>query len=132
MTEYNKLTQEEINNLQLGTKINFGNGDVGEIIRFYDGERYCAIRDGKFVEYTDKMVEIKYDNGEISNFYTMVLKGATTETLDPTIERCQYCGILKPAKEMHSATIWVNGDKQTNRYCIDKNCANFDQMAAEG
>ena len=132
MTIYKKLTQLEIDNLQPGTKINFGNGDVGEIIRFYDGERYCAIRDGKFTEYTEKMVEVKCSNNEISNFYTMVLKGATIESLDPTIELCKYCYNLRPASEMITASIWVNGDKQTNRYCSDKNCANFDQMAAEG
>jgi len=133
MTTYKKLTLEQIDKLQIGNLVNFGDGNVYAILRFYEGDKCRAFKDGKWTEYAEKMVEvIRCLDGKTKSFYTMVLHGATTDTLDPTIEKCAYCGNLRPKNEMKSMTIWVNGTTQNNRYCIDMPCGGYDQMAAEG
>ena len=130
--EYKKLNEEEVLNLKVGTFLNFGNGDVEEFLGFEDGPICKVYKDGKVVDQKEYYALMKKSNGEMHKFYLRVLQGATIESLDTSIGKCAYCGLLRPESEMVSETIWINHGQRTGRYCKDKPCGGYAQMSAEG
>lgn len=131
--KFKKITEEEISELKQGDFVNFGNGKVYEFLRFeekYEGVK--TFENGKFVDKINRFVFLNDESRKEINFYSSVLSQATRESLDSSVEKCAYCGALRPQSEMKSATIWINGGQRTSRYCGDDYCAGHAQMAAEG
>jgi hypothetical protein len=131
--EYKKLTLDEIDVLPIGTKVNFGDGVIKELVEIGESKpRGKTWTPGGMVDWNECDVVMKKEDGQTVKHYASVLQNGTIESLDPSIERCAYCGKLRPYGEMKSATIFVNRGRRTSRYCFDGPCAGYDQMAAEG
>ncbi|MFA5714426.1 MAG: hypothetical protein WC998_01625 [Candidatus Paceibacterota bacterium] len=131
--EYAKITEERIETIEPGTKVNFGHGEICEIVSKSEPEVHGKVyRDGKFVDNVIKMIIYKNGLGEEKEMYSTSLLSATEETLDPTIEKCTYCGKLRPRNEMKSSEIFVNRGRQTYRFCRDGGCSGYYQMGCEG
>lgn len=132
MEEYKKLTRDEAKVLPIGTKVNFGNGCISEILFISEEKPY-----GKkwtpegLIDWTEYDVVLS-ENGKTKSVLLSALTGATIESLDPTVERCEYCGQLRAFSDMKTEEIRVNYAWRRGRYCADKPCASYAQFSAEG
>lgn len=133
--EYKKLTAIEAENLTPGIVINFGNGILWEVSEVGSPEMTRLWEDGAMKERPARKVKIKnLSTGKIQEDYAYTLTQGTTESADPTIEKCGQCWSLRPSNEMKTALIWERKPLRQvpGRFCADKQCAEERQMGAEG
>lgn len=131
--EYKRLTQDEIDSLKTGTMINMGNGKVVEVTGFTKSKyAVTRVRDGKRVTEYDTLIQCCDSNGNEYKWLPHVLLSGTTETLDETILKCEYCGKLRPKNEMKNAKIRVNRGTRYHDFCKDDKCSGYYQMGCEG
>lgn len=133
--EYKKLTEEEANNVTPGICVNFGNGTIWEVIELISTKTRSFLENGERVTKQDQLIKaINKKTGRVIEGYSFGLTQGTTESMDPTIEKCEQCGSLRPANEMKTALIWERKPARqvSRRFCADKPCAEHRQMGAEG
>jgi len=132
MTVYTKITKERAESVEAGEKLNFGNGRIMTVVGF--GEtKYKIMRLGEKKARPEKLVILENEKSKTqTELVVAALLGATEETMDETIVRCEYCGKLRPADEAHETTIWRNHRTWREKFCKDDSCASYQQMAAEG
>lgn len=125
--EYKKLTASEAENITLGACINFGNGSIWEVIKVFPPE--VTNPKGEFTAEIKDQSTFRVIKSDLRQ-----LTQGTIESLDPTIEKCEQCGSLRPASEMITAPIWKRNPvrQDPGRFCADKPCAEHWQMGTEG
>ena len=129
--EYKRLTEEEIKNIAIGTKLNFGNGKIKTVMGW--AETTSKIRHpGDTEAHTDKLVVCTGEDGKENHWWPGALGGATVETMDLTVKKCEYCNKIRPANEIKEGRIRVNYAWHTGQYCFDGPCEGYAQMSAEG
>lgn len=126
--EYAKFDPDK---LEIGTVLNFGDGDISTVIGFTETD-YKVSTSYNRIPHRERLVILRDKDGKDNSFYPRVCQWATVETMDLSIRKCRYCGALRPANEMKRETIWENRARRTDNYCIDRPCAGYAQMAALG
>jgi hypothetical protein len=130
--EYKRLTQEEARKITVGTKLNFGNGEIATVTGFTDPEKQTIWSDGKWETRSEPKVICTDKDGKTKQWYLSVLCYATVETMDETAKKCEYCYKIRPANEIKEGRIRVNYAWHTGQYCFDGPCEGYAQMSAEG
>ncbi len=128
--EYKKQTKEEIDNIKVGDKFNFGDGEIREVVSFSETS---YLSNGKKQKLIDSVCE-----NEIKSFYPHVFVSSTRETYSKDVLKCSGCGALKDKEDMEQKSIISRNWKENNfrsplrNYCKGTSCHTHDQMAHEG
>lgn len=125
------ITEEQIQNLQIGTSINFGDDRIYVFNGIKDGYTYETY-DGKGGWKKEVQKLALLDNGQDHKEYSLhVLQGATFDLHH--FMKCEYCGALRPREEMKiGVKIFVNHGTRYHNFCADDHCAGNYQMGCEG
>ena len=126
---YEPITQEQIDALKPGDRINFADG-VATVIAAVTVQGFNKQSDGIFRLGDVPGFEIERANGKRETWSKYQI-GGTVATMEK-IGRCDYCGKYRPPAELKKATIFVNRGRREGAYCYDDGCAAYDQMASEG
>ena len=126
---YEKMTEEQIDALKPGDRINFPSG-IATVIALVTTKGYSKDPDGipRFGDVPGFEIERADGKRETWSAYQI---GGTIATMEP-IGCCSYCGKYRPPTELKKATIFVNRGQRVGTYCHDDGCAAYDQMASEG
>jgi hypothetical protein len=134
--KFAKLTMEQVKSLEIGSCVNFGNGQVFTITEITErpyGHKTYDTKTNQFItpDGSEKLFSMECGDKSVK-YAEHVLTGATIETMDVSVRTCAYCGAIRPGNEFKEATIFINRGRQTDIYCVDAGCAGNAQMAAEG
>jgi hypothetical protein len=129
--EFKRLTMEEAESVEVGTKLNEGNGKIYTVIGFTQDGFITTDKDHP-EGYRRKLVICQDATGKEYTWYESVLTQMTTETLDKTVGSCRYCGKIRPAEEITSREIFVNHGRRELNFCKDSGCGMEYQMGCEG
>ena len=132
------LTKEDLDNIQIGDKYNFGGGEIVEVIGFLKEPSLWRRWTGTgFENETLDMVTVKDANGNERKLARGAFLRATKDLSDGLVA-CSYCrALLAPADIEWDYIISPNWKANNYRspkrpYCKGKDCSSYDQMAHEG